>query len=60
MAETVAYSDLEDRIIGLGIATTVTMMISGILLQTTRRVRNIRSYLRSHFSSLRGIQHETF
>jgi hypothetical protein len=50
MAETISYADLEDRVIGLGIATGVMTILAGILLQITRRVRNMRSYIRAIFS----------
>lgn len=53
-AQTVNYTDLENRIIGLGIATAVTGILAGILLQFTRRIRNMPSYFKSNFSAFRG------
>ena len=54
MATTVSYADLQNRIIGLGIATAVTGILAGILLQFTRRIRNMPSYFKSNFSIFYG------
>ena len=53
-AATVAYTDLSNKYVGLGIATAVTVVIAGILLQFTRRIRNMPSYFRSNYSCFQG------
>lgn len=54
VASTVAYNDLQDRQIGLGIATVVLGVLAGIVLQYTRRVRNMPSYFVANYSFFRG------
>mgnify|MGYP006995454319 CR=1 FL=1 len=54
VAETVAYSALSNRVVGLGIAVVVLGFIAGILLQITRRVRNMPTYFASTYSFFRG------
>jgi len=57
MATTVAFTDLENKFIGLGIACGVTAILAGAILQYTRRIKGIPSYLRSNFSLLKGTFH---
>lgn len=54
MATTVGYNDLQNRVIGLGIATGVIGILAGILLQFTRRIRNMPAYFKSNFSVMQG------
>ena len=53
-AQTVNYTDLSDRYVGIGIATAVSVVIAGILLQFTRRIRNMPSYFRSNYTCFQG------
>ena len=54
MATTISYNDLQNRVIGLGIATGVCGILAGILLQFTRRIRNMPAYFKSNFAFMQG------
>lgn len=55
VAETVTYSDIADRQIGLGIALIVTGLLAGALLQYTRRIRYMPSYFIANFSFFKSM-----
>lgn len=55
VAQTVGYNDLQDRQIGLGIATVVLGVLAGVILQYTRRVTSMPSYFVANYSFFRGI-----
>lgn len=49
-----SYNDLTGRVIGLGIATGVTGILAGLMLQFTRRIRNMPAYFKNNFSLFQG------
>jgi len=54
VAETVVYSDIENRSVGLGIAVVITGLLAGIIIQLTRRIRQMPAYFVSTFEFFKG------
>jgi hypothetical protein len=54
VAETVVYSDIADRSVGLGIAVVITGLLAGIVIQLTRRIRQMPAYFVSTFEFFKG------
>ena len=55
VADTVAFTGLSDKFIGLGIATIVIAVVAGVALQRTRRFRKMPAFFVSTFPSLKSI-----
>lgn len=49
VADTISYTDIADREVGLGIAVIVTGIIAGVLIQLTRRIRHMPAYFVANF-----------
>lgn len=54
VAKTVAFSGLSEKYVGLAIATIITGILAGVVLQLTRRLRHIPAYFASHFAFFKG------
>ncbi len=54
VAETISYDDISSRYVGLGIAVIVTGVIAGILIQLTRRMRQMPAYFVANFEFFKG------
>lgn len=54
VAETVVYSDIANRSVGLGIAVVITGLLAGIVIQLTRRIRQMPAYFVSTFEFFKG------
>ena len=54
VADTVAFTGLEDKYIGLGVATIALAVIAGVALQRTRRFRKMPAFFVSTFPSLKS------
>lgn len=53
-ADTVAFTGLNDKYIGLGIATIAVAIIAGVALQRTRRFRKMPAFFVATFPSLKS------
>ena len=53
-SQTVVYSQLSNKYIGMAIAVAITGVIAGALLQFTRRFRNMPAYFKANYSFFKG------
>ena len=54
MSDTATLDNFDNREVGLAIATTIATIISGFILQYTRKLKNMPSYFRTHFTFFRS------